>query len=35
MIRTEGLGKSFGAARVLDGIDHAQQRGEVVVVSGP
>ena len=35
MIRTEGLGKSFGAARVLDGIDHAQQRGEVVVLIGP
>ncbi len=35
MIRTEGLGKSFGAARVLDGIDHAQRRGEVVVLIGP
>jgi polar amino acid transport system ATP-binding protein len=35
MIRVEGLTKSFGATRVLHGIDHAQARGETVVFIGP
>lgn len=35
MIQVEGLTKSFGATRVLHGLDHAQARGEVVVFIGP
>jgi ABC-type polar amino acid transport system ATPase subunit len=35
MIRVEGLTKSFGATRVLHGIDHAQARGDAVVLIGP
>jgi cystine transport system ATP-binding protein len=35
MIRVEQLVKSFHANRVLDGIDHAQQPGEAVVIIGP
>ena len=35
MIAVEQLVKSFGDTRVLHGIDHAQQRGEAVVLIGP
>ncbi len=35
MIAVEGLVKSFNSNRVLHGIDHAQQRGEAVVLIGP
>ena len=35
MILVEKLVKSYHSHRVLDGIDHAQQRGEAVVVIGP
>ncbi len=35
MIIVEKLVKSYHANRVLDGIDHAQQRGEAVVIIGP
>jgi cystine transport system ATP-binding protein len=35
MITVENLVKSFTATRVLHGIDHAQERGEAVVLIGP
>jgi ABC-type polar amino acid transport system ATPase subunit len=35
MIVVEKLIKSYNATRVLHGIDHAQQRGEAVVLIGP
>ena len=35
MITVENLVKSYNAARVLHGVDHAQQRGEAVVLIGP
>jgi ABC-type polar amino acid transport system ATPase subunit len=35
MILVEKLCKSYHSNRVLDGIDHAQQRGEAVVIIGP
>jgi len=35
MITVENLTKSFNGAPVLRGIDHAQQRGEAVVLIGP
>jgi cystine transport system ATP-binding protein len=35
MIAVEGLVKSYNSNRVLNGIDHAQQRGEAVVLIGP
>ncbi len=35
MITVENLVKSFNSTRVLDGIDHAQQPGEAVVLIGP
>jgi cystine transport system ATP-binding protein len=35
MITVESLVKSYNANRVLHGIDHEQQRGEVVVLIGP
>jgi len=35
MILVEKLVKSYHSNRVLDGIDHAQQRGEAVVIIGP
>ena len=35
MITVESLVKSFNSNRVLHGIDHAQQRGEAVVLIGP
>src|SRR5579871_4423862 len=35
MITVENLVKSFNSTRVLHGIDHAQQRGEAVVLIGP
>jgi ABC-type polar amino acid transport system ATPase subunit len=35
MIVVENLIKSYNATRVLHGIDHAQQRGEAVVLIGP
>jgi ABC-type polar amino acid transport system ATPase subunit len=35
MITVENLAKSYNAVRVLHGIDHAQQRGEAVVLIGP
>jgi ABC-type polar amino acid transport system ATPase subunit len=35
MIAVEGLVKSYNSNRVLHGIDHAQQRGEAVVLIGP
>jgi len=35
MIVVEQLVKSYGPTRVLHGIDHAQQRGEAVVLIGP
>ena len=34
-IRVEGLGKSYGANRVLNGIDLVVQRGEVACLLGP
>jgi len=35
MIGVENLVKSYNAIRVLHGVDHAQQRGEAVVLIGP
>jgi Cu-processing system ATP-binding protein len=35
MIRAEGLTKSFGKLKVLDGIDFAIERGSVTAVLGP
>ena len=35
VVRVRGLKKSFGATRVLDGIDLDVRKGEVVVVIGP
>src|SRR5215475_4942426 len=35
MIAVENLIKSYNSTRVLHGIDHAQQRGEAVVLIGP
>ncbi len=35
MIRARGIVKSFGAARVLDGVSLTLQKGEVVAVIGP
>jgi ABC-type polar amino acid transport system ATPase subunit len=35
MITVENLSKSFNGTAVLQGIDHAQQRGEAVVLIGP
>ena len=35
MILVEKLCKSYQSNRVLDGIDHVQQRGEAVVIIGP
>jgi ABC-type polar amino acid transport system ATPase subunit len=35
MIAVENLVKSYNATRVLHGVDHAQQRGEAVVLIGP
>ena len=35
MIVVENLVKSYNATRVLHGVDHAQQRGEAVVLIGP
>src|ERR1041384_6278058 len=35
MITVEKLVKSYNSHRVLNGIDHAQQRGEAVVLIGP
>jgi ABC-type polar amino acid transport system ATPase subunit len=35
MITVENLVKSYNATRVLHGVDHAQQRGEAVVLIGP
>ncbi len=35
MITVENLIKSYHSTRVLQGIDHAQQRGEAVVLIGP
>src|SRR5437660_9693921 len=35
MIIVEHLVKSFNSTRVLQGIDHTQQRGETVVLIGP
>ena len=35
MIVVENLVKSFNANRVLHGVDHAQQKGEAVVLIGP
>ena len=35
MIAVEGLVKSYHTTRVLHGIDHAQQKGEAVVLIGP
>jgi ABC-type polar amino acid transport system ATPase subunit len=35
MITVENLVKSFNSTRVLNGIDHTQQRGEAVVLIGP
>src|SRR5262252_1332555 len=35
MITVESLVKSYNSNRVLHGIDHRQQRGEVVVLIGP
>jgi ABC-type polar amino acid transport system ATPase subunit len=35
MIIVENLVKSFNSTRVLHGIDHAQQRGEAIVLIGP
>src|SRR5438105_10257793 len=35
MINVEQLVKSYNSTRVLHGIDHAQERGEAVVLIGP
>src|SRR6476646_2485405 len=35
MIAVENLVKSYNSTRVLHGINHAQERGEAVVVIGP
>src|SRR2546423_5996206 len=35
MITVENLIKSYNSTRVLHGINHAQERGEAVVVIGP
>src|SRR5215468_7834326 len=35
MIAVEGLIKSYHSTRVLQGIDHSQQKGEAVVLIGP
>lgn len=35
MIHVEGLSKSYGAHRVLDSVDHHQDRSESVVILGP
>lgn len=35
LLRVRGLTKSFGANRVLDGVDFEVRRGEVVVLIGP
>ena len=35
MIVVEKLVKSFNTTRVLQGVDHAQERGEAVVLIGP
>jgi ABC-type polar amino acid transport system ATPase subunit len=35
MIAVESLVKSYNATRVLHGIDHAQKRGEAIVLIGP
>src|SRR5689334_217822 len=35
MITVENLVKSFKATRVLQGVDHVQNRGEAVVLIGP
>src|SRR5436190_19592989 len=35
MIAVEHLVKSYNSTRVLHGIDHAQQKGEAVVLIGP
>src|SRR5580765_4388845 len=35
MIAVENLVKSYNSNRVLHGVDHAQQRGEAVVLIGP
>src|ERR1700684_2905562 len=35
MITVESLVKSYNTNRVLHGIDHAQQRGQAVVLIGP
>ena len=35
VVSIRGLGKSFGASRVLDGIDLDVRRGEVVAIIGP
>src|SRR5436309_7914148 len=35
MIAVEKLVKSYNSTRVLHGIDHAQERGEAVVLIGP
>jgi ABC-type polar amino acid transport system ATPase subunit len=35
MIAVENLIKSYNSTRVLHGVDHAQQRGEAVVLIGP
>src|SRR5437870_4666827 len=35
MIAVENLVKSYNSTRVLHGVDHAQDRGEAVVLIGP
>src|ERR1041384_3743180 len=35
MIAVEQLVKSYNSTRVLHGVDHAQERGEAVVLIGP
>jgi polar amino acid transport system ATP-binding protein len=35
LLRIRGLGKSFGAHRVLDGVDLDIARGELVALLGP
>jgi ABC-type polar amino acid transport system ATPase subunit len=35
MIRIRGLSKSFGAHRVLDGVEASVERGEIVAIVGP
>ena len=35
MIRARGLGKRFGAKRVLEGLDFELPRGGLLVVTGP